>query len=58
MLLIELWVSWMIDVLFEVMRYFGLNYRLSSGVKLKLNELRGSFTLKSQINSDYEMKLM
>ena len=31
----------MIEVMFEVMRYFGLNHRPSSGVKWKLNELRG-----------------
>ena len=48
----------MIEIMFEVMRYFNLNSRPSSGVKLKLNKLRGSFTLKSQINSDYDMKLM
>ena len=44
----------MIELMFEVMRYFGLNHRPSSGVKWKLNELRG-FTLESQINTDYEM---
>ena len=42
-------------VMFEVMRYFGLNHRPSPGVKWKLNELRETFTLKSQINIDYEM---
>ena len=31
--------GWMIEVMFEVMLYFGLNHRPSSGVKLKLNEL-------------------
>ena len=40
-------------VMFEVMRYFGLNHRLSSAVKWKLNELRGIFTLESQINTVY-----
>ena len=48
----------MIEVIFEIMRYFGLNYRPSfpsSGVKRKLNELRGTLTLESQINTDYEM---
>ena len=29
----------MIEVMFEVMRYFALNHRPSSGVKLKLKEL-------------------
>ena len=29
----------MIEMMFEVMRYFGLNHRPSSGVKLKLKEL-------------------
>ena len=43
------------QVMFEVMRYFGLNHRLSSGVKRKLNELRVTFTLESQINTEYEM---
>ena len=33
----------------------GLNHRPSSGVKWKLNELRGTFTLESQINTEYEM---
>ena len=42
-------------VMFEEMRYFGLNHRPSSGVKWKLNELRGTFTLESQINTEYEM---
>ena len=41
--------------IFEVMRFFGLNHRPSSGVKWKLNKLRGTFTLKSQINTEYEM---
>ena len=36
-------------VMFEVMRYFGLNHRPSSGVKWKLIELRVTFTLESQI---------
>ena len=27
------------EVMFKVMRYFGLNHRPSSGVKLKLKEL-------------------
>ena len=36
-------------VMFEVMRYFGLNHRPSSGVKLKLIKLRVTFTLESQI---------
>ena len=45
----------MIEMEFEVMRYFGLNHRPSSGVKWKLNEPRGTFTLESQINTDYEM---
>ena len=48
----------MIEVMFEVNRYFDLNYKPSSGVKLKLNELCNSFKLKGQINSDYNMKLM
>ena len=39
----------MIEVMFEDMRYLGLNHRPSSGVKWKLNELRGTFTLESQI---------
>ena len=43
----------MIEVMLEVMRYFGLNHRQSSDVKLKLNELRATFTLESQINTDY-----
>ena len=47
----------MIEVMFEVLRYFGLSNRPSSGVKLKLKELV-VFTLESQINSDFEMKLM
>ena len=38
------------------MRYFGLNHRPSTGVNWKLNELRGTFTLESQINTDYEIK--
>ena len=42
-------------VMFEVMRNFGLNHKPSSGMKWKLNELRGTFTLESQINTDYEM---
>ena len=42
-------------VMIEVMRYFGLNHRPSSGVKRKLNELRVTFTLESQINTEYEM---
>ena len=42
-------------VMFEIMRYFGLNHRPSSGVKWKLIEFRGSFTLESQINTEYEM---
>ena len=43
-------------VMFEVMRYFGLNHRPSSGVKWKLIELRRvTFTLESQINTEYEM---
>ena len=29
-----------------------LNHKLSSGVKWKLIELRGAFTLESQINTD------
>ena len=41
-------------VMFEVMRYFGLNHRQSSGVKWKLIELRVTFTLESQINTEYE----
>ena len=36
-------------VMFEVMRYFGLNHRPSSGVKWKLIELCGTFTLESQL---------
>ena len=39
--------------MFEVMR-FGLNHRPSSGVKWKLIELRVTFTLESQINTEYE----
>ena len=35
-------------VMFEVMRYFGLNHRPSSGMKWKLNELRGTY--KSYFN--------
>ena len=49
-------------VMFEVIRYFGLNHcvnyydnRPSSGVKWKLIELRVTFTLESQINTKYEM---
>ena len=42
-------------VMFEVMRYFGLNHRPSSGVIWKLIELRETFTLYSQINTEYEM---
>ena len=38
-------------VMFEVMRYFGLNHRPSSGVKQKLNELRVTFTLESNIST-------
>ena len=39
----------------EVMGYFGLNHRPSSGVKCKLNELRVTFfTLESQINTECE----
>ena len=36
-------------VMFEVMRYFGLNHRPSSGEKWKLIELRVTLTLESQI---------
>ena len=43
--------KWM---MFEVMRYFGLNHRPSSGVKWKLIELGETFTLESQINTEYE----
>ena len=42
-------------VMLEEMRYFGLNHWPSSGVKWKLNELPGTFTLESQINTKYEM---
>ena len=42
-------------VMFEVMRYFGLNHMPSSSVKWKWNELRRTFTLESQINTEYEM---
>ena len=42
-------------VMFEVMRYFGLNHRPSSDVKWKLIELRVTFTSESQINTEYEM---
>ena len=45
----------MIEMMFEVMRYLGLSHRPSSSVKWKLNELRGTFTLESQINTEYEM---
>ena len=45
----------MIEVMFEVIRYFGLNNRPSSGVKLKLKEFRFFYIGKS-INSDCEMK--
>ena len=34
-------------MMFEVMRYFGLNHRPSSGVKLKLNERSGFYIGKS-----------
>ena len=37
----------MIEVMLEVMRYFGLNHRPSSGVKVKINELRGFYIGKS-----------
>ena len=46
----------MIEAMFELMLYLDLNHRPSSGVKLKLNEL-WCFTLESQINSYYEIKL-
>ena len=42
-------------LMFEVMLYFGLNHRPSSGVKWKLIKLRVTFTLESQINTEYEM---
>ena len=42
-------------VMFELMQYFGLNHRSSSGVKWKLIELRLTFTLVSQINTEYVM---
>ena len=42
-------------MMFEVMRYFGLNHRPSSEVKWKLIELRVTFTLENQINTEYEM---
>ena len=45
----------MIEVMFEVMRYFGLKHRPSSGVKLKLKELRCYLHWKSQINSDLKL---
>ena len=32
--------GWVIKEMCQVMRYFGLNHRPSSGVKLKLKELR------------------
>ena len=35
-------------MMFEVMRYFGLNHRPSSGVKWQLIELRVTFTLESK----------
>ena len=46
----------MIEVMFEVMQYFGLNHRHrpSSGVKLKLNELCGLFIVKS----NYTVEIM
>ena len=43
-------------MMFESMRYFGLDHWPSSGVKMKLNELR-DFMLESQFNSVYEMRL-
>ena len=46
------------NVIFEVMRYFGLNQRPSSGVKSKLIELGVTYTMKSQIskiNTESEM---
>ena len=46
----------MIERLKEVMRYFGLNHRPSSGVKMKLSEPR-DFTLEIKI-IDSEKKLM
>ena len=45
-------------VMFEVMRYFGLNHKPSSGVKWKLIELGVTFTLESQILSLSKSRLL
>ena len=47
--------GWIIQMMLEVMRYFGLYHRPLSQVKLKLKEPRSFYI---EINSDYEMKLM
>ena len=45
-------------MMFEVMRYFNRN-QASSGVKLKLkNFVVFTLELESQINGDYELKLV
>ena len=42
-------------VIFEIMQYFGLNHKPSSKVKWKFIKLCVTFTLKSQINTEYKI---
>ena len=44
----------MIEVMFDLMRYFGLNHRPSSGVKWKLQELR-SYLLNIVCSTEYKI---